>query len=148
MFVLDTKLEHTAVTEANKLGLPLVAVVDTNCDPDLVDYVIPGNDDAIRAGDLMCRVISDAVAEGHYIRSKRAEAAGVPEAKSTNAPQMSRLLSMQRRPRLVLPLPLPPPSARLVLPLRPRHLRPRQQLRRLKRPQPRQPRRPRPPQPR
>ena len=83
VFVLDTKLEHTAVTEANKLGLPLVAVVDTNCDPDLVDYVIPGNDDAIRAGDLMCRVISDAVAEGHYIRSKRAEAAGVPEAKST-----------------------------------------------------------------
>jgi len=83
VFVLDTKLEHTAVTEANKLGLPLVAVVDTNCDPDLVDYVIPGNDDAIRAGDLMCRVISDAVAEGHYIRSKRAEAAGAPEAKST-----------------------------------------------------------------
>jgi len=79
--VLDTKLEHTAVTEANKLGLPLVAVVDTNCDPDLVDYVIPGNDDAIRAGDLMCRVISDAVLEGHFIRQKKAEAAGVPDAK-------------------------------------------------------------------
>ena len=60
VFVLDTKLEHTAVTEANKLGLPLVAVVDTNCDPDLVDYVIPGNDDAIRSGELMSRVISDA----------------------------------------------------------------------------------------
>ena len=80
VFVLDTKLEHTAVTEANKLGLPLVAVVDTNCDPDLVDYVIPGNDDAIRAGDLMCRVISDAVLEGHFIRQKKAEAAGVPDA--------------------------------------------------------------------
>ena len=78
VFVLDTKLEHTAVTEANKLGLPLVAVVDTNCDPDLVDYVIPGNDDAIRAGDLMCRVISDAVLEGHFIRSKKAEMAGIP----------------------------------------------------------------------
>ena len=78
VFILDTKLEHTAVTEANKLGLPLVAVVDTNCDPDLVDYVIPGNDDAIRAGELMCRVISDAVLEGHFIRSKRAEMAGVP----------------------------------------------------------------------
>ena len=80
VFVLDTKLEHTAVTEANKLGLPLVAVVDTNCDPDLVDYVIPGNDDAIRAGDLMSRVISDAVLEGRFIRSKKAEMAGVPEA--------------------------------------------------------------------
>jgi len=80
VFILDTKLEHTAVTEANKLGLPLVAVVDTNCDPDLVDYVIPGNDDAIRAGELMCRVISDAVLEGHFIRSKKAEMAGVPEA--------------------------------------------------------------------
>ncbi len=79
VFVLDTKLENTAVTEANKLGLPLVAVVDTNCDPDLVDYVIPGNDDAIRSGDLMCRVISDAVLEGHFIRSKKAEMAGVPQ---------------------------------------------------------------------
>jgi small subunit ribosomal protein S2 len=79
VFVLDTKLEHTAVTEANKLGLPLVAVVDTNCDPDLVDYVIPGNDDAIRAGELMCRVISDAVLEGHFIRSKKAEMAGIPD---------------------------------------------------------------------
>ena len=79
VFVLDTKLENTAVTEANKLGLPLVAVVDTNCDPDLVDYVIPGNDDAIRSGDLMSRVISDAVLEGHFIRSKRAEMAGVPK---------------------------------------------------------------------
>ncbi len=79
VFILDTKLESTAVTEANKLGLPLVAVVDTNCDPDLVDYVIPGNDDAIRSGDLMCRVISDAVLEGHFIRSKRAEMAGVPQ---------------------------------------------------------------------
>lgn len=79
VFILDTKLEHTAVTEANKLGLPLVAVVDTNCDPDLVDYVIPGNDDAIRAGDLMSRVIADAVLEGRFIRSKRAEAAGVAD---------------------------------------------------------------------
>ena len=78
VFVLDTKLEHTAVTEANKLGLPLVAVVDTNCDPDLVDYVIPGNDDAIRAGELMSRVISDAVLEGRFIRAKKAEMAGVP----------------------------------------------------------------------
>src|SRR5580692_12896817 len=58
VFVIDTKKEHIAVTEARKLGLPVVAVVDTNCDPDVIDYVIPGNDDAIRSGSLMCRVIA------------------------------------------------------------------------------------------
>ena len=76
VFVLDTKKEHIAVTEARKIGIPIVAVVDTNCDPDLVDYAIPGNDDAIRAGELMTRVISDAVLEGRFIRSKKAEAKG------------------------------------------------------------------------
>jgi len=72
IFVIDTKKEHIAVTEANKLGLPVVAVVDTNCDPDVIDFVIPGNDDAIRAGRLMCRVIADAVAEGRFIASRKA----------------------------------------------------------------------------
>jgi small subunit ribosomal protein S2 len=71
VFIIDTKKEHIAVTEANKLGLPIVAVVDTNCDPDLIQYVIPGNDDAIRAGALMCRIISDAVEEGRLIASRR-----------------------------------------------------------------------------
>jgi small subunit ribosomal protein S2 len=71
IFVIDTKKEHIAVTEANKLGLPIVAVVDTNCDPDVIQYVIPGNDDAIRSGTLMCRVISDAVLEGRFIASRR-----------------------------------------------------------------------------
>jgi len=71
VFVIDTKKEHIAVTEANKLRLPVVAVVDTNCDPDVIDYVIPGNDDAIRSGSLMCRVIADAVAEGRWIASHR-----------------------------------------------------------------------------
>ena len=69
VFVLDTKKEHIAVTEANKLGIPVVAVVDTNCDPDVIDYVIPGNDDAIRSGTLLCRVIADAVIEGKHIAS-------------------------------------------------------------------------------
>jgi small subunit ribosomal protein S2 len=77
VFVLDTKKEHLAVAEANKLGIPVVAVVDTNCDPDLVQYVIPGNDDAIRASHLMCRVIADAVIEGRYIASKRSPTSGV-----------------------------------------------------------------------
>ncbi len=67
VFVLDTKKEHIAVAEANKLKLPVIAVVDTNCDPDEIQYVIPGNDDAIRSGELMCRVISEAVIEGRYM---------------------------------------------------------------------------------
>jgi small subunit ribosomal protein S2 len=71
IFVIDTKKEHIAVTEANKLRLPVVAVVDTNCDPDVIDYVIPGNDDAIRSGALMCRVIADAVAEGRWVAQHR-----------------------------------------------------------------------------
>ncbi len=75
VFVLDTKKEHIAVTEANKLGIPVVAVVDTNCDPDVIDFVIPGNDDAIRAGTLMCRVIADAIDEGRLIAAKRRDAA-------------------------------------------------------------------------
>ncbi|MEY2455990.1 MAG: small subunit ribosomal protein, partial [Acidimicrobiaceae bacterium] len=58
VFILDTKKEHIGVTEANKLGLPIIAVVDTNCDPDIIQFVIPGNDDAIRSGSLMCRVIA------------------------------------------------------------------------------------------
>lgn len=64
IYVVDTKKEHIAVTEARKLGLPIVAIVDTNCDPDEVDYVIPGNDDAIRAVSLITRIIADALAEG------------------------------------------------------------------------------------
>ncbi len=71
VFILDTKKEDIAVTEANKLGIPIVAVVDTNCDPDVIQYVIPGNDDAIRSGNLMCRVIADAVEEGRFIASRK-----------------------------------------------------------------------------
>jgi small subunit ribosomal protein S2 len=106
IFVIDTKKEHIAVTEANKLGLPVVAVVDTNCDPDVITHVIPGNDDAIRSGALLCRVVADAVTEGRFIAQQRptppapgapvstapippppappaAEAASAPEAAST-----------------------------------------------------------------
>ena len=80
LFVIDTKKEHIAVTEANKLGIPIVAVVDTNCDPDLIQYVIPGNDDAIRAGSLMCRVIADAVEEGRAMVARRNPAAAAAAA--------------------------------------------------------------------
>jgi len=71
IFVIDTKKEHIAVTEANRLGIPVVAIVDTNCDPDVIDFVIPGNDDAIRSATLLSRVIADAVIEGHYIANKK-----------------------------------------------------------------------------
>jgi small subunit ribosomal protein S2 len=71
VFVIDTKKEHIAVTEANKLVMPIVAVVDTNCDPDVITYVIPGNDDAIRSGALMCRVMAEAVIEGRWIADHR-----------------------------------------------------------------------------
>ncbi|MDO4876899.1 MAG: 30S ribosomal protein S2, partial [Oscillospiraceae bacterium] len=61
LFIVDTKKEHNAVAEARRLGIPIVAIVDTNCDPDEVDYVIPGNDDAIRAVKLITAKMADAV---------------------------------------------------------------------------------------
>jgi len=71
IFVLDTNKEHIAVTEARKLGIPVVAVVDTNVNPEVITYPIPGNDDAIRSNSLFARVIADAVAEGRFIANKR-----------------------------------------------------------------------------
>ena len=64
IFVVDPKKENNAVEEARKLGIPVIAIVDTNCDPDVIDYVIPGNDDAIRAIKLIASVMADAVLEG------------------------------------------------------------------------------------
>ena len=64
VWIVDTKKEHLAVDEARKLGLPVIAILDTNCDPDEVDYKIPGNDDAIRSVTLLTRVVADAVADG------------------------------------------------------------------------------------
>ena len=83
VFILDTNKEDIAVTEANKLGIPIVAVVDTNCDPDIISYVIPGNDDAIRSGMLMCRVVADAVEEGRFIASRRGGGTGAGPAPRT-----------------------------------------------------------------
>jgi len=68
LWVVDTKKEHIAVSEARKLGIPVIAVLDTNCDPDEVDYPIPGNDDAIRSVSLLTRVVADAVADGLMAR--------------------------------------------------------------------------------
>jgi small subunit ribosomal protein S2 len=76
VWIVDTKKEHIAVGEARKLNIPVVAILDTNCDPDEVDYKIPGNDDAIRSVTLLTRVIADAVAEGLIARSGAAEGKG------------------------------------------------------------------------
>jgi small subunit ribosomal protein S2 len=64
LFIVDPKKERIAVSEARKLGIPIVAIVDTNCDPDEIDYVIPGNDDAIRAVKLIAGAMADAIIEG------------------------------------------------------------------------------------
>jgi len=69
LWVVDTKKEHIAVSEARKLGIPVVAILDTNCDPDEVTYPIPGNDDAIRSVALLTRVVADAVADGLIARA-------------------------------------------------------------------------------
>ena len=65
LFVVDPRKEHIAVAEARTLKIPIVAIVDTNCDPDEVDYLIPGNDDAIRAVKLITAKMADAIIEGH-----------------------------------------------------------------------------------
>jgi small subunit ribosomal protein S2 len=81
IFVIDSRKEKIAVKEANKLGIPVVALVDTNCDPDLVDYVIPGNDDAIRAIKLTLEKIADACIEGQeiYESTQEVEEEDIPE---------------------------------------------------------------------
>jgi small subunit ribosomal protein S2 len=80
IWVVDTKKEHIAVAEARKLRIPVVAILDTNCDPDEVDFPIPGNDDAIRAVGLLTRVIADAVAEGLMARAGAGQADDKPGA--------------------------------------------------------------------
>jgi small subunit ribosomal protein S2 len=75
VWIIDTKKEHIAVGEARKLRIPVIAILDTNCDPDEVDYKIPGNDDAIRSVALLTRVVADAVAEGLVSRSGQQAAA-------------------------------------------------------------------------
>jgi len=82
IFVVDTKREDIAIHEAQRLRIPIIGLVDTNADPDDVDYVIPGNDDAIRSVGLMCRVIADAVVEGRG----GIQAEGVPAVVASEAP--------------------------------------------------------------
>jgi small subunit ribosomal protein S2 len=86
IWVVDTKKEHIAVSEARKLGIPVIAILDTNCDPDEVTYPIPGNDDAIRSVSLLTRVIADAVADGLIARAGAADGEEKPSAALDSEP--------------------------------------------------------------
>ncbi len=92
VWIVDTNKEHLAVDEARKLGVPVIAILDTNCDPDLVDYPIPGNDDAIRSVTLLTRVIADAAADG--LIARHAEKAAVTEGEA--APEAEPLAEWER----------------------------------------------------
>jgi small subunit ribosomal protein S2 len=99
VFVVDTIVEHIAVTEARKLNIPIVAVVDTNCDPDLITYPIPGNDDAIRSAELMTRVITEAIAEGKLIASRRSGAPVEPAQVERSEEELAAIAAQQAAAR-------------------------------------------------
>ncbi|MBA2578587.1 MAG: 30S ribosomal protein S2, partial [Euzebyaceae bacterium] len=103
IWVVDTVKEHIAVKEANRLGIPVVAVVDTNCDPDVIDFIIPGNDDAIRSGALLTRLMADACAEGYVARASRTKDDVVAEqaaaaAAAAQAPVAARATAPETEP--------------------------------------------------
>jgi small subunit ribosomal protein S2 len=99
VWVVDTKKEHLAVAEAHKLGIPVIAILDTNCDPDEVDFKIPGNDDAIRSIGLLTRVITDAVVAGLAARGATAAAEAKPaEAAVADAAVAAELLESAATP--------------------------------------------------
>ena len=117
VWIVDTKKEHLAVDEARKLRIPVIGILDTNCDPDEVDFAIPGNDDAIRSVSLLTRVLADAVAEGLMARSGAPARPGV-EAEVEPMPDWERELlgaaeepapaepaATSRRPRMPRPVP-------------------------------------------
>lgn len=109
VWIVDTKKEHIAVGEARKLHIPVVAILDTNCDPDEVDYKIPGNDDAIRSVTLLTRVIADAVAEGLIARSGAATGDSKPARRPPASPSPSGSATCSRATRRTGPR-LPPRS--------------------------------------
>src|SRR5205085_7507449 len=83
LFVIDVRKEEIAVAEANRLGIPVIAVVDTNCSPEGIDYVIPGNDDALRAVRLFASRIADAILEGQQMKARETEGEATTEATAT-----------------------------------------------------------------
>jgi small subunit ribosomal protein S2 len=97
LVVTDTRKEHTAIAEANKLGIPIIAIVDTNCDPDPIDLPVPGNDDAIRSIRLICTVLAEAVIEGRGGALEGAEVADDAAAVDTTPQQLDAILDAERR---------------------------------------------------
>ena len=96
VIVTDTRKEHTAIAEANKLGIPIIAIVDTNCDPDPIDLPVPGNDDAIRSIRLICSVLSDAVINGRGEALEGTEVATEAEQPATAVAQVDAILEVER----------------------------------------------------
>ncbi len=97
LVVTDTRKEHTAIAEANKLNIPIIAIVDTNCDPDPVDLPVPGNDDAIRSIRLICSVLAEAVIEGRGTALEGAETADDAEQADGRPQQLDVMLDAERR---------------------------------------------------
>src|SRR3712207_5474018 len=96
LFIIDVRKEEIAVAEANRLGIPVIAVVDTNCSPEGIDYVIPGNDDALRAVRLFASRIADACIEGQQMRTKGAEEDEAEQAAAQPAPAGSTTVGPER----------------------------------------------------
>ena len=104
VFIVDPKKEHIAVNEAKKLGIPIVAIADTNCEPDDIDYIIPGNDDAIRAIRLICSRMADACTEGHHIAEERlkAEAEAKQAQEAAEAEEVSAAEREEGQPEVIV----------------------------------------------
>jgi small subunit ribosomal protein S2 len=109
VFIIDPRKENIALMEARKLDIPVIAVVDTNCDPDMVDYVIPGNDDAIRAANLISKIIANGVLEGKQLREaiqgrEREEegrkAAAEAEAAAEEAPEAEPVVAQEKEEKV------------------------------------------------
>ncbi len=103
LFVIDVSVEHIAISEARRLGIPIVAVVDTNCSPDWIDFVIPGNDDAIRAIQLYCAQVAEACLEGNALHQEALQSQGQPEAgrggeREASAPTTGRVVVEIKHP--------------------------------------------------
>ena len=99
IFVIDVRKEEIAVAEANKLGIPVIAVVDTNCSPEGIDYVIPGNDDALRAVRLFASRIADAVLEGQQMLTEGGATAEQPAAQESAAGTETAAVATETPPR-------------------------------------------------
>jgi small subunit ribosomal protein S2 len=104
LFVIDVGMEHIALTEAKRLGIPVVAIVDSNCNPEGIDYVVPGNDDAIRAIQYYCKLVADACVEGAALFNERVQAEASDEARArggeaTMAAGGRRVVEIRQAPR-------------------------------------------------